>query len=337
MKGKVWLISFFACLAGISAVVSSASAQGIGDRNRASDGGDGRFSIMGRVYLPDGKPATNAKISISSADALGSSSTTNMDGEFQVGGLRAGNYNISVRLEGYPTENEPLTIDRDAAPGRTFNVVIHMRGDNQRKGDNFSNALLKDVPKDAAAKYEKGIEQEAKGDHKAAVSSFDSAIAAYPNFAAAYYEKGSTLLRTNDPDKAVEAFVKAISIKPDYVEAKYGYGLAQFEKKNYEVAAAAFNDVLQQRKDMAEAHLNLGISMFYLKNSDAAESELKTAVSSKGGEKLALAHLYLGQIYIQRKRNAEAVTELEKYLELLPKAPNADRIRTAIADLKKQS
>jgi len=31
------------------------------------------------------------------------------------------------------------------------------------------------------------------------------------------------------------------------------------------------------------------------------------------------------------------VVELEKYLEILPKAPNAERIKTAITDLKKQS
>jgi len=86
---------------------------------------------------------------------------------------------------------------------------------------------------------------------------------------------------------------------------------------------------------MAEAHLNLGISLFYLKNVDASESELKTAIATKGGEKLAIAHLYLGQIYSQKKRNPEAVSELEKYLEMVPKAPNADRIRQAIEQLKK--
>jgi tetratricopeptide (TPR) repeat protein len=179
------------------------------------------------------------------------------------------------------------------------------------------------------------MEKMSKDDAKGAVADFDAAIAAYPNFAAAYYEKGGALLKANDLDNATAAFVKAIEIKPDYTEAKYGYGLTQFQKKNYEVAAAAFNDVLQAQKDMAEAHLNLGISLFYLKNVDAAESELKTAVSAKGGEKLAMAHLYLGQIYSQKKRNTEAVTELEKYLEMVPKAPNADRIKQAIDQLKK--
>jgi tetratricopeptide (TPR) repeat protein len=79
----------------------------------------------------------------------------------------------------------------------------------------------------------------------------------------------------------------------------------------------------------------LGISLFNLKNIDAAETILKKTVASKGGEGLALAHLYLGQIYAGKKKNAEAINELEKYLELLPKAPNAARIKSAIADLKK--
>jgi tetratricopeptide (TPR) repeat protein len=179
------------------------------------------------------------------------------------------------------------------------------------------------------------MEKASKEDYKGALSDFDAAIAAYPKFAAAFYEKGAVLLKSNELDNAMAAFVKAIELKSDYVEAKYGYAMVMFHKKDYTVSAAAFNDVLQQRKDMAEAHLNLGISLFYLKNIDSAESELKAAIATKGGEKLAMAHLYLGQIYAQKKRNSDAVTELEKYLELLPKAPNADRIKQAIDQLKK--
>ena len=46
----------------------------------------------------------------------------------------------------------------------------------------------------------------------------------------------------------------------------------------------------------------------------AAEATLKKTVSTPAGEKMALAHLYLGQIYAQKKKNADAVTELEKSL-----------------------
>ena len=117
---------------------------------------------------------------------------------------------------------------------------------------------------------------------------------------------------------------------------KYGYGLAMLDKKNYEVAAAAFNDVLTQKNDFPEAHQNLGVSLFYLKNYDAAEKELKTAVTSKGGEKMGLPHLYLGLIASEKKQNADAIDELQKYLDLVPKAANADKVKSMIADLKKQ-
>lgn len=330
MRSKLQLLFIFMCLGALGVY-----GQGIGDRNRPA--GRGTYRISGKVYLPDGTPAKDVSINVTGAEFNGASTRTDLDGAYTISGLASGNYSVSVREKGYQSENEFLTIPEGAISGQSFSVLFYLRAPGEpKRSASAANPLLKDVPKDAVGKYEKGMGRLSKNDAKGAVGDFDAAIAAYPNFAAAYYQKGSALLQTNDADKATEAFVKAITIKPDYTDAKYGYALAQFEKKNYEVAAAAFNDVLQQRKDMAEAHLNLGISLFYLKNSNA-ESELKTAVSSKGGEKLALAHLYLGQIYMQKKRNAEAVTELEKYLELLPKAPNADRIKSAIADLKKQT
>ncbi|HYJ89948.1 MAG TPA: tetratricopeptide repeat protein [Pyrinomonadaceae bacterium] len=311
-----------------------ASSQGIGDRNRPSSGGS--HVVSGKIRLPDGQPAINVRVTLTNTDIGTSTQTTDQDGAFAFSGMPEGNYTLTIRADGYQTENESFTIERFSAAGQGTQFAFVLRQPGQPKGDSrTSNPLLKDVPKDAVSKFEKGMEKASKDDAKGAVSDFDAAIAAYPNFAAAYYEKGAALLKTNDVDNALAAFVKAIQLKPDYIEAKYGYGLAMFQKKDYTVAAAAFNDVLQQRKDMAEAHLNLGISLFYLKNVDAAESELKTAVSTKGGEKLALAHLYLGQIYSQKKRNSDAVTELEKYLEMVPKAPNADRIKQAIEQLKK--
>jgi TolA-binding protein len=330
MKRKLQLMFIFICLGAL------VHGQGIGDRNRAGDS-EGKFTIQGRVVMPDGRPAAGVKVYIENADQPSQTYVTNVDGIFQTGSVRAGNFTISATVVGIPTEREFLTIDRDTPAGRTFNVTLFLRAQGQKKGDFYSNnPLFKEVPKPALDKFKKGIEKLEKNDAKAAAVLFDEAIAAYPNFAAAYYQKGSAHLKENDLDKALEAFVKAISFKPDYVEAKYSVGYTQYLKKNYEVAAAVFDDVLQQQADMPEANMYLGISLFNLKNIDAAEAGLKKAVAVKGGEKLALAHLYLGQIYAQKKKNAEAVTELEKYLELLPKAPNADKIKTAIADLKKQ-
>jgi tetratricopeptide (TPR) repeat protein len=300
--------------------------QGIGDRNRPQ--GLGSYRITGKIYLPDGRPAPNIPVNVVGTETPSSTIRTDDEGEFEVSGLGGGNYTVTVHTAGFRNENELVHIE-GGGPDQRFSVVFHLKLATE------ANPILKDVPKNAVAQYEKGLEKATKNDMKGAIADFDTAIATYPNFAAAYYEDGAAKLKLNDLDGALESFVKAITIKPDYVDAKYGYGLVEFQKKNYEVAAAAFNDVIQQRKDMAEAHLNLGISLFYLKNVNASETELKTAITTQGGEKLAMAHLYLGQIYSQKKQNADAVKELETFLQMVPKAPNADRIKQAIEQLKK--
>jgi Tfp pilus assembly protein PilF len=324
------------CLGALSAGI--VSAQGIGDRNRAADSGGGTYSIQGRVFLPDGRPAQNVRVDIDNPDAPGTYFYTNMDGLFQTGSVRAGNFTISAKIEGLPVEREVLTIDRDTPAGRTFTVTLYLRNEGQKKGDFYSNnPMFKDVPKPALDKFKKGMEKLQKDDAKGAAVIFDEAITAYPNFAAAYHEKGVALLKSGNHDGALASFVKAIELKPDYTEAKYSVGYTQFLKKNYEVAAAVFDDVLKAKNDMVEAEMYRGISLYYLKNVDAAEASLKRTIGMTGGDRMAMAHLYLGQIYITKKKNAEAASELEKYLEIVPKAPNADRLKTTIADLRKKT
>jgi len=330
MRRKLQLMFIFMCLGALGV-----HGQGIGDRNRSGDS-EGRFTITGRVYMPDGRPAANVKVDIDNTDGA-KTYFTNLDGTFQTGSIKAGNYTVSVSMPGLPTERESITIDRGSPSGQSYNVALFLRHEGQKKGDFYSNnPLFREVPKPALEKFKKGVEKLEKNDSKGAVVLFDEALAAYPNFAPAYHQKGTAYLKSNELDKALEAFVKAVSINPDYFEAKFSVGYVQYLKKNYEVAAAVFDDVLKQKADMPEAQMYLGISLFNLKNVDAAETVLKKTVADKAGERLALAHLYLGQIYAQKKKTAEAVSELEKYLELLPKAPNAEKIKAAIADLKKQ-
>jgi len=334
MKNKLQFMFIFIALVIIGSMPFASSAQGIGDRNRA--GSQGSYTIQGQVYLPSGKPAVNAKVSLTGADFTNLALQTDVNGEFNTGGIPAGNYTVAIKVDGMQTESEALTIDRDTPSGQTFNRVYHLRLPGQKKGEAAINPEFKDVPAKALDKYKAAIEKLSKNDSKAALPLLDDAIAAYPNFAAAHYERGAAYLSLNDPDKAVDAFVKAITLRPDYLEAKYGYGKAMLEKKNYEFAEAAFRDVLKQKSDFAEAHLNLGISLFYLKNGNEAESELKAAITSKDGDKFALGHLYLGQIYIMKKQNADAVAQLARYVELVPNAPNVEKIKSKIAELKKQ-
>jgi Flp pilus assembly protein TadD len=303
----------------------SVLGQGVGTGRGGIDG----YTITGKVALPDGKPAQGARVD-ATCDFTAVSASTRSDGTYTLTGVRAGNCSITARVAGYDAITESRTIERDTPYGSSIYIPFFVRGSISPA----ANPLLLGIAKPAQEKFLAGL---AAKNPDEALELFDTAIRLDPKFAAAYYEKGQILLQKNDVDGAIAALVKAIELKTDYVEAKYAFGRAHLQKKDYEIAEAVFRDILTQGGDNADVHLNLGVSLFYLKRAADAEKELKRATTSKGGEKLALAHLYLGQIYVSQKRNADAVTELQRYLDLAPKAPNTDHIRSVISDLKKQS
>lgn len=313
-------------LVGTAAVMCQAVGAGRNGQN------GGSYTLTGKVILADGKPAVGANVD-AVCEFSSPRGSTDMDGTFRLTGVPSGDCKVTVTYPGYLAATETRRIEDDTPYGQAIYMPFFLRIDPYGEG----NPIFAGISREAIDKLRQAMDKESKNKTDDALRLLDQAIAADAKFAAAYYEKGNLLLKKNDLDGAIPLFVKAIELKPDYVEAKYGFGLAQFQKKNYEVSEQVFRDVLKQRTSMSEAHLNLGISLFYLKNVNDAETELKAAATAPDGERFALAHLFLGQIYMQRKANAAAIEELQKYLQLVPKAPNADRVKSAIEDLKKKS
>jgi predicted Zn-dependent protease len=335
MRKNSYIVFVLICAAFLT-FVSGAGAQGIGDRNQANNGPDaGRYGIQGRVIMPDGTPAKRVNVSYSSTTASSSSMQTDEEGAFRFSNLPSGNYTVVVRVEGLPTATESFTISREGTQGQAQSVVVYLRAEGQKKGDFSGSPMFKGVPKEAYAKYQKAVEK-ASSDDKGAILLLDEAIALYPQFAMAHYEKGLLYQKQNDLDNAMLSFQKAIAAKPDFIDAKMSYGMTLIGMKNYEMAASVFQDVMKQKNDVPSSYYNFGIAMMGMNKIDIAEKAFKYALSLKGGENLAAAHKYLGSIYMQKKQNAEAIAELQKYLELMPKAGDADRIKAAIEELKKK-
>jgi tetratricopeptide (TPR) repeat protein len=315
---------------------TGAIAQGYGDRNTASNGPDsGIYALAGKVIMPDGMPAKHVRVSYSSTAGASNSIETDEEGTFRFSNIPTGNYTVTARTEGLPAASESITIRDEGMAGQATTVVIYIRNEGQKKGDFSNNPLFKDVPKEAMSKYQKAAEK-ANGDPKAAILLLDEATTIYPQFALAFYEKGLLYQKQNDLDNAMLSFQKAIAVKPDFIDAKMSYGLTLLGIKNYELAASVFQDVMKQKNDIPSSYSNFGIAMMGLNKMDIAEKAFKYALSLKGGENLAAAHKYLGGIYMQNNKNPEAAAELQKYLELMPKAPDADKIKATIEDLKKK-
>jgi Tfp pilus assembly protein PilF len=331
---KIYYIWVFVLTVMLSAALPNTNAQGYGDRITT---GEGTLALQGKVFLPNGSPASGVTVSISGTEFIRNTTQTDESGNFRFNNLPFGNYTVTVKgTDEFEPDTESLAMGKEYSKGQTFTVIFNLRGKGVKKGDLSANPFFAKAPKDALKKYQEAAENVKKNDLPAAIAALDAAIVIYPDFAIAYNEKGLLLVKQNELDKALEAYVKAIQIKPDYFDAKFNFGYALLNKKDYERTEMVFRDLIQQKSDMPTAHLYLAIALIGLKKIDAAEASLKQAISMKGGENLAMAHRYLGGIYMQKKRNAEAAAELQKYLDLSPKAADADKIKTMINDLKKQ-
>jgi len=322
---KMLLISVFVLT---SAFAVRAQAPG---SSRGLTTGDGTNQIQGRVYFPPGQGASGRtiKVSLESVSAFGAMSTVaDQDGVFRFTGLTPGDYTVVVDAGSeFEKGREPADIN-NGANGRIVQVTVQMHP----KVD-ASNPLFAGVPSNALSLYQKGTVAARKGDAKAAVESLSAAVAAYPNFALALSDLGSQYMMLKDLDKAGEAFEALVKLKPNDAAGHLNLGIVAFNKKKPEEAEAHLRKALELKSAGPSAHYYLGLTLISLKRYPEAQTEFEAAVTN-GGENLALAHKYLGGLYMSAKKNREAADELEKYLKLDPKAPDAERIKGTIKDLR---
>lgn len=86
--------------------------------------------------------------------------------------------------------------------------------------------------------------------------------------------------------------------------------------------------------DPLRAEKSVEVGRYYMKkgNYDAAIDRFEDAARAK--PHFALPYRFMADAYEKKGDNAGVVKSYEKYLELLPKAPDAARIRKRIAQLK---
>jgi Flp pilus assembly protein TadD len=314
----------------LCAIAAVAQAPG-SSRNGGLSGGEGNILLQGRIYFPSGQSASGRtiKVSLESVSSFGSNNTTapDQDGVFRFNGLTPGDYTVVVDAgKEFEKAREPVGIYAGTS-GKIVQVTIQL----QPKIDS-SNPMFAGVPSNALNLYQKGMAAAKKNDAKAAAESLSAAVAAYPNFAIALNDLANQYMLLKQWDKASETYQALLKLKPDDMTAHQNLGIAAYNKKSMEDAETHFRKALELKSPGPTAHYYLGLIFVATKRYPEAVPEFEAAIAN-GGENLALAHKFLGGLYMNSKPQ-QAADELEKYLKLDPKAPDADRIKGTIKDLR---
>ncbi len=327
--------------------LSTALAQGSGVE---SGGTGGRHVIRGRVVFPSGQRADlRLKIRLESSGYGELSVLCDSNGNFSFQSLTPGTYTVVVEGgEFYETARESVFVETASVAtrravgvlplSRPFTVQIYLKPKVEAgKGKSgVLNAALSEIPKAAAALYLEAMEFAAKGQTDKAIAELKQSLAIFPGFGLALNELGVQYMILKQLDKATEAFRSAVNLSPDQLQPRLNYGIALLNQMKFHDAETELRHAIKISDSASTAHMYLGITLVSLKRYDEAEKELGKSIVLAGG-KLAQSHYYLGGIYWKAGDFKRAAEELEKYLQLDPKAANAEKIRATIKDLRSKS
>lgn len=150
-----------------------------------------------------------------------------------------------------------------------------------------------------------------------AIAKFKEALSTKPDMIAAWEALSRTYLRKKDYAPAIEAANKALELAPDetdmYAVLNEAYTATGDKAKAAAASAKMPKDASQLFNDAAHL-INSG------KDSEA-EPLLKQAIAAN--DKMAIAYYELGMLYVRTQKNADAKTNLNKYLELEPNGKDA--------------
>jgi len=313
------------CVVLLSLLGVSTSAQSVGAGRGDTAGSGGSRSIQGRVYFPDRGEGRALRVTLESPDVGTRSTVTDADGNFIFNNLKSNTYLVTVEGgDQYETYRESVLIE----VALVNKMVVHLR---YKKGA----GPLASVPDAALKGYQEGVDAVAKNDTDSALKHLQQAITIHPKFGLAQNELGMIYMRKGDFEMAITNFVAAEKNLPNYASPFLSHGVALVEQKKFADARKPLQEALKRNEKLASAHMYLGIAAVGLKELDVAESAFLKAVKL-GGDSIARAHYYLGGIYWARKEHKKAADEMEAYLKMRPNAPEAEKLRGTIEELRKK-
>lgn len=297
---------------------------------------------------------TNLKVVLETTNTGGLSVFADANGSFTFKNLTGGTYTIVINAgDEYEVVREPVYIDesgtRNVRGGlpRTFTVPIYLVPKHSSKSGakpGVINAALTNVPAPAQDFYQKALESERAGDIKSAVEQLKAAVSYYPEFPLALNELGVQYLKQGQANQAVHVLSSAVKLAPDAFIPRLNYGIALLEINEFGQAEKQLREALKRNEASPTAHMYLGVALlslskdrktrqFDLAKYTEAQREFELAVRS-GKDEVAMAHRYLGGIYWGNREYGRAANEFEIYLKLAPKAPDAQKLRDIISDLR---
>lgn len=231
---------------------------------------------------------------------------------------------VTIRLKGYQTTQ--VTLRNDAT------IVLKRVG--LHEGSTVSATAL-NAPEPAKKAYGKGVNAMTDEKWDAAQKNFEKAVQIDPDYAQAWSDLGEVLRRQAKPTEARAAWEKAVAADPKYIKPYIQLTMLDLaEKKPEDAAAIAGKAVAMNPLEFPELYFYYAVANYNLKHLDLAETNARRATELDGAHEIPRSELLLASVLVAKGDRSGALQHMRKYLELVPKAPDADQVKRAIAELE---
>ncbi|HTC89584.1 MAG TPA: tetratricopeptide repeat protein [Bryobacteraceae bacterium] len=231
---------------------------------------------------------------------------------------------VTIRLKGYRTTQATLRNDSTVVLKR---VGLH-------EGSTVSASAL-NAPEPAKKIYGKGVN--AMTDEKWAVAQkdFEKAVEIYPDYAAAWSDLGEVLQKQAKAADARAAWEKAVQADPKYIKPYIQLMMLDLaEKRPEDAVTIGGRAVAMNPLEFPELYFYFAAANYNLKHFDVAEVNAKRATELDNAHEIPRAELLLASTLIARGDRAGALQHFKKYLEIVPKAADAEQVKRAVAQLE---
>jgi tetratricopeptide (TPR) repeat protein len=231
---------------------------------------------------------------------------------------------VTIRLKGFQTLN--ATLRNDAT------VVLKHIG--LHEGSTVTATSL-NAPEAAKKAFGKGVNSMDDEKWAAAQKNFEKAVEIDPDYAAAWSDLGEVLRRQSKPTEARAALEKAVAADPKYIKPYVQLAKLDLEEKRPEDAATiAGKAVAMNPLEFPELYFYNAVANYNLKHLDVAEISARRATELDSAHEVPRAELLLGSVLVAKGDRSGGLQHFRKYLDLVPKAQDADQVKRAIAELE---
>jgi tetratricopeptide (TPR) repeat protein len=304
-------------------------------------GGPG-FIVFGRVYLPNGKPASRVKVYLEMPNGLNRYIPSDDSGNYEFRGVTAGRYKVKAVNPDAPEQYTDVA-ESDSTRSYANRVQIDvflrlpMHKDNANTAGTISVAeATQNIPKPARQAYEQGLKLQKDNKPDKALSSFNESLRLFPEYFQALTERGNLFMEQKKLAEAEADFIRALQLNVKYAPALRGLGYCQIQAKQFASAVSNLENAFSLEPNVPLTLLLLGYGNLSLNRYEEARQCLQQALKLNA-ESAARAHVYLAEIFAHEQKFKEAANEIQAYLKTAPHAADAAALKEMATKWQAQS